>query len=141
MGVLFIVVFTCACYGVTMFEESYEFLTYTDDSIAFECCSRLSQSFFMHFQLLVGAEWHSIMYATALDWGFVACLYFVVYMLVINVLLTDLVVGVIMTYYSISTETETIRTKSDQIYYNQLMDGKKLRIETALEAEKVQKEM
>merc|ERR1711871_95093 len=119
-----------------MFAESFHFLSYTDDGIPFECCQKLSESLFLHFQLMVGASWSGLMYAATLDpeWGIFAAFYFVVYMLVVNVLLTDLVVGVIMSFYSIAQSQESLYIKSDEMAYQTLSMGKKLRLASALEA-------
>merc|ERR1711907_75056 len=74
------------------------------------------------------------MYSATLDSyaGYSATIYFMLYMLIINVLLTDLVVGVIMSYYGVFTEMKIERLRSNEFMYQKMEMSTVLRIEHAV---------
>lgn len=97
--------YVASVYGVWFFYGTFEMLDLTEEGVDVYC-STLEDCAFLHLQLLIGSNWHEIMWgATRMEGGWVIY-WFVVYMMVFNVLLTDLLTGVICTSFGVAYDNK-----------------------------------
>jgi len=102
-GLVLVMMFLFSWYGVLFFGGQLSFLDYTDEGVG-GSCDELTECLFIHFQLMVGSDWPGIMYGAKRRVGWSAVIYFLVYMVFFNVLLTELLIGIISTYYDVAIE-------------------------------------
>jgi len=131
VGLLFVMVYVFGIMTVWFFKDSFYILAFTNDGIGFSCCQQLENAVFMHVQLLVGSDWHSLMYGAARIEGLPSTLYFIGYMVVVHVLLSDLLVGVIITFYELAYEVEEL--SDDIVKQAQMMADSELRKKIIIE--------
>merc|ERR1711990_676921 len=109
--VVVVVFYTWSVVGVWIFWETFTLLSYTGEDLGVACDS-VRKSFAMHFELLIGNDWHEIMHgAVRMEGTLVAC-YFCAFIAVFKVLMISLLTGVIIDTFltALNNDKPTKRT-------------------------------
>eukprot|EP00899_Mesostigma_viride_P014219 jgi/Mesvir1/22799/Mv14183-RA.1 len=95
---LLLVIFTFAVFGVLLFRGKFrKTLASERPDGSFDS---LSEAMLVLFQLLVGEDWHQVMYATLKVTDWTACIYFIGYIVFITLLISNLFLGVVLQAFS-----------------------------------------